>query len=60
MLIKRSAVPAAGRGGLYVYDMLRLPQFLHNGGKVGRLAALYSHIGSWYSFLLEAESTPGP
>jgi hypothetical protein len=36
---------------------------LINGGKVCHpyaLATFYSHKNSWYSFLLEAGSTPGP
>jgi hypothetical protein len=45
----------------------RLPHFLENrltdGGEVVSLtrrpAALYSQEYSWYSFLLEAELTPG-
>jgi hypothetical protein len=44
-----------------------LPHFLHNrltdGGEVVSLThlpvALYTQEDSWYSFLLEAESTPG-
>jgi hypothetical protein len=28
--------------------------------RAGRLAALYPQEDSWYSFLLKAESTPGP
>jgi hypothetical protein len=47
--------------------MSRLPQFLDSqltdGGKVVSLRHLPSYISqenSWYSFLLEAESTPRP
>jgi hypothetical protein len=47
--------------------MSRLPHFLDSrltdGGEVSlkrRQAALYPQEDSWYSFLLEAESTPGP
>jgi hypothetical protein len=45
----------------------RLPHFLHNqlidGGEVVRLTCrppFTPQEDSWYSFLLEAESTPGP
>jgi hypothetical protein len=47
--------------------MLRVPQYLDNGftdgGKVVSLTRrprFTAQEGSWYSFLLEAESTPGP
>jgi hypothetical protein len=48
--------------------MLRLPHFLDNRLTDGCEAvsltrwqdALYPQEDSWYSFLLEAESTPGP
>jgi hypothetical protein len=51
-----------------VVRLLWLPHFLDNrqtdGGEVvsltRRLAAVYPHEDSWYSFLLEAESTAGP
>jgi hypothetical protein len=47
--------------------MSRFPHYLDNrltdGGEVVSLtrppAALYPQVDSWYSFLLEAESTPG-
>jgi hypothetical protein len=64
---KGKAIPVTGRGGPQGYETSRLPHFLHNrltdGGKVVSLmrrpAALYPQEDSWYSFLLEAESTPG-
>jgi hypothetical protein len=50
-----------------VVETSRLPHFLKNrltdGGEVVSLtclAALYPQEDSWCSFLLEAESTPGP
>jgi hypothetical protein len=51
-----------------VVEMLRLPHFidsrLTDGGEVVSLTcrpvALYPQEDSWYSFLLKAESTPGP
>jgi hypothetical protein len=61
--LTRIGTPAAAVG-----ETSRFPHFVHNrltdGGEVVSLtrrpAALYSQEGSWYSFLLEAESTPGP
>jgi hypothetical protein len=59
--------PSTGLGGPYGCERLRLPHFLHNrltdGGKVvspTRLPLFTPQEDSWYSFLLEAESTPGP
>jgi hypothetical protein len=56
-----------GRGGPYGCEASRLPCFIDNGltygGEVSlmrRTAVLYPKKDSWYSFLLEAESTPGP
>jgi hypothetical protein len=57
-----------GHGGPYGCETSRLPYFLHNqlrdGGEIvslmPRLAALLPQENSWYSFLLEAESTPVP
>jgi hypothetical protein len=47
--------------------MSRLPHFLDSrftdGGEIvslTRSAVLYTQEDSWYSFLLDAESTPGP
>jgi hypothetical protein len=51
--------------------MFRVPNYLDNrlkdGGKVANLTRRWRFtpqenylINSWYSFLLEAESTPGP
>jgi hypothetical protein len=64
--VKGKAIPITGRGGPYVCEMSRLPHFLDNrltdGGEVVSLtppAALYPQENFWYSFLLEAESTPG-
>jgi hypothetical protein len=65
-------IPVTVRGGPYGWETLRLPHFLDNQVKDGcdvvsftlRAAALYPpptpHEDSWYSFLLEAESTTGP
>jgi hypothetical protein len=62
------AIHVTGRGGPYVCEMSRLPHFLDSrlidGGEVVSLtrrpATLYPQEYSWYSFLLEAESTTGP
>jgi hypothetical protein len=62
------AIPVTGRGDPYACETSGLPCFLDNrltdGGKVvspTRPVALYPpQEDSWYSFLLEAESTPGP
>jgi hypothetical protein len=46
-----------------MFDMAALDNRLTDGGKVVRLnapAAFYPQENSWYSFVLEAESTPGP
>jgi hypothetical protein len=64
---KGKAVPVPGHGGPYGYETLRVPQYLDNrltdGGKgvsLTRRPPFTPQEGSWYSFLLEAESTPGP
>jgi hypothetical protein len=62
------AIPVTGHGGPYSCEKSRLPHFLDNqlidGGQVVSLthqqAALYPQDDTWYSFLSEAESTPGP
>jgi hypothetical protein len=62
----KKSIPIRGRGGPLVCETSRLPHFLDNrltdGGEVEpyALAALYPQEDSWYSFLLEAASTPGP
>jgi hypothetical protein len=63
---KGKAIPVTGRGGPQVCEKARLPHFLVNrltdDGECQPYApaALYPQEDSWYSFLLEAESTPGP
>jgi hypothetical protein len=61
------AIPVTGRGGPYGCEMSRLPHFLENrltgGGEVVSLTRrppFTPQDGSWYSFLLVAEFTPGP
>jgi hypothetical protein len=61
-------IPVTGPGGPYGFETSRLPHCLDNrltdGGEVVSIkrlpAVLYLHEHSWYSFLLEVESTPGP
>jgi hypothetical protein len=63
---KGKAIPVTGRGGPEVYETSRFPHFLDNrftdDGEVvsvtRRLPFTYQE-GSWNSFLLEAELTPG-
>jgi hypothetical protein len=61
------AIHVSGRGGPQGCKTSRLPHFLDNrlaaGGEVVSLTRRppFSHQkDSWYSFLLEAEPTPGP
>jgi hypothetical protein len=61
------AVLVTGRGGPYGCETSRLSHLLDNrltdGGKVVSLTRrppFTPQEDSWYSFLLEAESTPGP
>jgi hypothetical protein len=63
VIVKRT-IPVTGREGL---ERSRIPHFLDNrltdGGKVVSLTRrppFTPEEVSWYSFLLEAESTPGP
>jgi hypothetical protein len=65
--VKGKAIPVTGREGTLGCDRSRLPHLLHNrhtdGGKVVSLTRrppFTPQESSWYSFLLEAESTPGP
>jgi hypothetical protein len=67
VMVKVKAIPVPGHGGPYGCETLRVPQYLDNrlidGGKVVSLTRrpLFTpQEGPWYSFLLEAESTPGP
>jgi hypothetical protein len=64
---KGKAIPVTGREGPQGCETSRLPHFLDNrltdGGKVvslTRRSPFTPHEDSCYSFLLEAESTPGP
>jgi hypothetical protein len=64
---KIKTVHVAGRGGSLGFVTLRLPHFLDNrltdGGEVVSLTLRLPFTpqeDSWYSFLSEAESTPGP
>jgi hypothetical protein len=65
---KGKVIPVTGCGGPKGCETSRLPYILENQSTDGsevislmcQLAALYPQEESWYSFLLEAESTPGP
>jgi hypothetical protein len=64
---KGKAIPETGRGGPQGCKKSRLPHFLDNwltdGGEVVSLTRrppFTPQEDSWYSFLLVAESTPGP
>jgi hypothetical protein len=66
-MVKGKAIPVTGHGGPYGCETLRLPHYLDNrltdDGKVFSLThrpPFTPQENSWYSFLLEAESTPGP
>jgi hypothetical protein len=63
---KGKAIPVTGRGGPQGCETSRLPHFLDNrltdGAEVVSLTRrppFSPQEDSWYSFLLEAESTPG-
>ena len=62
---KGKSVPLQSWSGPEDSKKLRIPDFMttpHEGGKVSltRRPHLLPRKSSWYSFLLEAESTPGP
>jgi hypothetical protein len=64
---KGKVIPATGHEGPQGCEMSRLPHSLDNrltdGGKVVSLTRqppFTPQEDSWYSFLLEAELTPGP
>jgi len=64
--LKRSSSPITGLDRPRSFQKVEVPRFQDNWHmNVVRLSALrtgrlYSNKYSWYSFLLEAESTPGP
>jgi hypothetical protein len=65
--VKGKKVKLRGCGRPYVCETSKLPHFLHNrltdgGGVVSltRRPPIIPQEDYWYSFLLEAESTPGP
>jgi hypothetical protein len=65
--IYSKAIPVTGREGPKGCETSKLPHLLGNrltdGGKVVSLTRqprFTPQESSWYSFLLEAESTPGP
>ena len=65
ILVKGRAVPLQAWTGPEGSSKLRLPDFVTTAQDGDRLSALrngrlYPRKYGWYSFLLEAESTPGP
>jgi hypothetical protein len=65
--VKGKAIPVTGREEPWGCETSRLPHFLDNrltdGGEVvspSRRPPFTPQGDSWYSFLLEAESTPRP
>ena len=65
MTIMCKSVPLQAWTGPEVSRKLMFPDFVTAAQDGGRLSALrtgrlYPRKYSWYSFLLEAESTPGP
>jgi hypothetical protein len=66
-MYRSKAIPVTSCGGLEGCEISGVPysleSWLTDGGEVvsptPRLVALYPQEDSWYSFLLEAESTPG-
>jgi len=65
MPYKGKAVPLQARRGPGGSRKVRFPDFVTTAQDSGRLSALHTSClhpqeNSWYSFLSEAESTPGP
>jgi hypothetical protein len=65
--VESKGISLTGSGGQYGCETAKFPHFLDNrltdGGKVvspTRRPPFTPQGDSWYSFLLEAESTPGP
>jgi len=64
--LKRKAVPLQVFSGTEGSRKLRFPDFMTTAQDSGKVVSLYAPAAftpkkySWYSFLLEAESTPGP
>jgi hypothetical protein len=64
--LKKEDIPVTGRRGSWDCETSRIPPFLENrltdGGEVASLMRRPSFTpqeDSWYSFLLEGETTPG-
>ena len=59
---KRKISPVTGPEGPRVFQEVKVPRFRDNGTgcQLYAPAAFVHREYSWYSFLLEAESTPGP
>jgi hypothetical protein len=54
------AIPVTGSGGPYGCETSRLPHFSVRMSALRTGRPLSFKEDAWYSFLLEAESTPGP
>jgi len=57
---EKKSVPLQDQKGPEGSRKLRFPDFMTTAQDGGRLSALYTGCLYWYSFLIEAESTPGP
>jgi hypothetical protein len=64
---KEKGIPVTDRGGPYACETSRLPHFVDNGltdsdevVSFTRRPPFTPQEDPWFSFLLEAESTPGP
>jgi len=57
---KGTAVPLQVWSGPEGSRKLRFPDFMTTAQDGGKVVSLTLRKCSWYSFLLEAESTPGP
>jgi hypothetical protein len=58
--VKCKTISVTSRGIPQAYETSRLPHFLDNRLKDGGdVSPIYPHEDSWYSFVLEAVSTPG-
>jgi hypothetical protein len=66
-MVRGKVIPVTGRAGPQACQTLRLPHFRHNSltddseiVSLTRRPSFTPQEDSWYSFLLEAESTLGP
>jgi hypothetical protein len=59
-ICKGTAVPLQAWSGPEGSRKLRFPDYMTTAQDGGKVVSLTPRKYSWYSFLLEAESTPGP